>query len=252
MTHAASQSDIEIKHCSSLDEYERCVEIEHLTWGPNLSVPSAIFVVAHHTGGQVLAAFDGTRIVGFTLALAGIRDSGNFLHSHMTAVLPDYRDRGIGRALKLFQREDAIARGIRLIEWTFDPLEIKNAYLNLNRLGAIARRLIPNAYGVTNSEIHGSIPTDRLVAEWWIESERVRSAIEGNSPAATGTIERVTLPSNIAEIRANDPPSAERVQAAVRGQLVNAFSRGYAAVGIEGRGVRTDFILRRVDEVRDL
>jgi predicted GNAT superfamily acetyltransferase len=249
MTNAAAQSDIEVKHCSSLDEYDRCVEVEHLTWGESLAVPSAIFVVAHHTGGQVLAAFDGPKIVGFTLALAGIREGNAFLHSHMTAVLPDYQNRGIGRALKLSQRQDALDRGIGLIEWTFDPLEIKNAYFNLNRLGAVARRLIPNAYGVTKSPLHGGIPTDRLVAEWWLESERVRSAISGTSSVVKGAIERVTLPSNIAEIRSNDPASAERIQTGARGQLQLAFSRGHAAIGIEARGVRTDYILRPVNEV---
>lgn len=243
---------IEVKHCSTLDEYERCVEIEHVTWGAPLSVPSAIFVVAHHTGGQVLGAFDGNKIVGFTLALAGFRGKLIFLHSHMTAVLPEYRNRGIGQALKLFQREDALARGIGLIEWTFDPLEIKNAYLNLNRLGAIARRLIPNAYGVTNSAIHGTIPTDRLVAEWWIDSERVRSvmAVDSSRPLAAG--ERVTLPSGIAEIRTKDPASAVRVQTDVRTQLVNAFSRGYAAIGIESRGATADYILQPIEEVAGL
>lgn len=252
MPDSAAKSKIEIKHCSTLAEYDRCVEIENLTWGSSLAVPSAIFVVAHHTGGQVLGAFDGRTIVGFTLALAGVRKGITFLHSHMTAVLPDYQNRGIGRALKLFQREDALARGINLVEWTFDPLEIKNAHLNLNRLGAVARRLIPNAYGVTHSPLHGGIPTDRLVAEWWLDSERVRSVLSGISSPPKGASERVTLPSNIAEIRATDPASAERVQTAARAQLLQAFSRGFAAIGIEARGVRTDYILKQVDAVGGL
>jgi predicted GNAT superfamily acetyltransferase len=252
MTGSRTISGIEVKHCSTLDEFERCVEIEHVTWGAPLSVPSAIFVVAHHTGGQVLGAFDGDKIVGFTLALAGFRGKLIFLHSHMTAVLPEYRNCGIGRALKLFQREDALARGIGLIEWTFDPLEIKNAYLNLNRLGAIARRLIPNAYGVTNSEIHGTIPTDRLVAEWWIDAERVHSVLALNSSEGPTAGERVTLPSDISEIRAKDPASASRAQTAVRTQMLSAFSRGYAAVGIKSRGATTDYILRPVGKIAGL
>jgi predicted GNAT superfamily acetyltransferase len=249
MNKSAEKSGIELKHGSSLDEYERCVEIEHKVWGPTLSVPSAVFVVAHHTGGQVILACDGATIVGFTLALAGIREGKPFLHSHMTAVLPDYRDRGLGRSLKLFQREEALSRGIDVIEWTFDPLEIKNAHLNLNRLGAVARRLIPNAYGVTHSAIHGDIPTDRLVAEWWIGSERVRSAIAGEVRVTQGPAERVSLPTNIADIRASDPASAERVQTAMRGQFLQAFSRRYAAVGIESHGVRTDYVLRPLSEL---
>ena len=106
-------------------------------------VPMPLFVVAAETGGQVLGAFAEDRMVGFTLALAGLHGKAPFLHSHMTAVLDGWRDRGIGRSLKLFQRNDALARGIDLIEWTFDPLQIKNAYFNLVRLGAIARRFVP-------------------------------------------------------------------------------------------------------------
>ena len=97
----------------------------------------------------------------------------------MTAVLETYRDRGIGRRLKLLQRDDAMKRGIFLVEWTFDPLEMKNAYLNFMRLGAIARRYLPNCYGVTTSPLHGGMPTDRLIAEWWLDSPRVQTLLEG-------------------------------------------------------------------------
>ena len=121
----ATPSDIEIRHCESLAEYDECVKLELLTWGEHITVPSAIFVVAHHTGGQILGAFDGKRMIGFTLALAGTRGGKPFLHSHMTAVLPEYQNRGIARRLKLFQREDALKNGVPLVEWTFDPLELK-------------------------------------------------------------------------------------------------------------------------------
>ena len=96
-----------------------------------------------------------------------------YLHSHMLGVKSEYRNTGLGRRLKLFQREDAIAHGYDLMEWTFDPLEIKNAYFNLERLGAIARRYNINQYGITTSPLQGFLPTDRLVAEWWLKSERV-------------------------------------------------------------------------------
>src|SRR6201999_4339960 len=88
-------------------------------------------------------------------------------------VRKEHRNSGLGRRLKLLQREDALARGIELIEWTFDPLEIKNAYLNIERLGAIARRYNINQYGITSSPLQGFLPTDRLVAEWWLKSKRV-------------------------------------------------------------------------------
>ena len=122
-------------------------------------------------------------MVGFTLALAGVHEGRPFLHSHMTAVLESFRDRGVGRKLKLFQRDDALARGFQLVEWTFDPLELKNAHFNFMRLGAIARRFIPNCYGVTESPLHAGMPTDRLVAEWWLDSPRVNSLLSAAAPA---------------------------------------------------------------------
>ena len=100
----------------------------------------------------------------------------------MTAVLSSLRDRRVGRQLKLFQREDALRRGIRLIEWTFDPLETKNAHFNINRLGAISRRYIPNFYGITSSPLHRGMPTDRLLVEWHLDSKRVIAAINDLTP----------------------------------------------------------------------
>ena len=115
-------------------------------------------------GGQVLGAFDSTgRMVGFTLALAGFHDGKPFLHSHMAAVLPELQNQKIGRMLKLAQREEALSRGIRLIEWTFDPLELRNAHFNIVRLGAVMERFIPNCYGVTKAPC---MQVCRRIA-WW-------------------------------------------------------------------------------------
>jgi len=127
-----------VRKCESLEEFHRCVELQREIWKEaELEVePATIFVVAAHSGGQVLGAFDGGRMVGYTLALVGLRERVPYLHSHMTGVKSEYRDRGVGRMLKLFQRDEALGRGIRLIQWTFDPLELRNAHFNLNRLGA--------------------------------------------------------------------------------------------------------------------
>jgi predicted GNAT superfamily acetyltransferase len=268
MTPGPSPSDIEIRHCNTLEEFEECVRLEHITWGPELAEPTGMFVVARHTGGQVFAAYDGTKMVGFTLALVGTRAGRIFLHSHQTAVLPEYRDRGIGRSLKLFQRDDALRRGINLVEWTFDPLELKNAYFNFVRLGAVARRLIPNCYGITLSPLHSGIPTDRLVAEWWLDSARVKAILEGESSMANpignvvsnltsnliskGLTERIPLPSNIGDIKSQDPEAAIRIQAGLRGQLQKAFAKGQVATSIETRTVRTDYILEPHNQISGL
>ena len=236
-------AEIEIRHCRSLAEYDECVRLERSTWGEDITVPAAIFVVAHHSGGQVLGALEGGKIIGFTLALAGLRGTQRFLHSHMTAVLPAYQNRGVGRRLKLFQRQDALKRGIPLVEWTFDPLELKNAHFNLVRLGAVARRYIPDCYGVTNSPVHAGLPTDRLVAEWWLDSERVRGILADNPAPAKGPLERISIPSGVTETKMNDRAAGLRIQSAVRSQFEQLFSKGYVASGVENRGDSTDYLL---------
>jgi predicted GNAT superfamily acetyltransferase len=234
---------IEVRHCSSIAEYEECVRIEHITWGEDISVPSAIFVVAHHTGGQVLGAFEEGKMIGFTLAIAGARHGKAFLHSHMTAVLPEYRGRGVGRRLKLFQRQDALERGIDVIEWTFDPLRFRNAHFNLARLGAIARRYIPDCYGVTASPLHLGLPTDRLVAEWWLSSQRVKSVLAENPLPAQGRVARISLPSILDQTQAHDRDAALRVQAEAREQFTKYFGEGYVAAAVESSGRAMNYLL---------
>ena len=111
-------SDISIRKCTVLDDFRRCVAIQKSVWGESdLEVePYVTFVVANQTGGQVIGAFDGETMVGFTLAMAAFRGNTRYLHSHMTGVLPSHRDRRIGRMLKLFQRDEALARDIRLVK----------------------------------------------------------------------------------------------------------------------------------------
>jgi predicted GNAT superfamily acetyltransferase len=245
---------VEIRHCTTLTEFEDCLRLEHEVWGwgDDITVPVPLFVVAHHTGGQVLGAFDGTKMVGFTLALSGARGGQTFLHSHMTAVLPEYRDGGVGRRLKLFQRDDAIRHGIGLIEWTFDPLELKNAHFNLVRLGAIVRRYIPNCYGITNSPLHAGLPTDRLVAEWWLDSPRVKAMVEANPLLEHGEPQRFSLPAGVAEIKMADPSTAARIQAGLRDYFLRAFGNGQAVTSIERRGEQIDYIFRAAGQIAGL
>src|ERR1700687_1896452 len=209
---AETSNGVLVRHCREIEEFEACVRLEREVWkSADIDVvPIPLFVVASETGGQVLGAFHENHLVGFTMAIAGWRNRRPLLHSHMTAVSGTHRDRGVGRQLKLYQREDALARGINLIEWTFDPLVTKNAYFNFMRLGAIARRYLPNAYGITTSPLHASLPTDRLVAEWHLRSGRVRRVLTGKqvSALASKRAVRVTIPSNLEAVRRDEaaPP----------------------------------------------
>src|SRR5262249_36861865 len=153
-----------------VDEFNKCVDLQKEVWNfADLDViPLRMFVVADKIGGQVIGTFDGDELVGFALSIPGSRNGHPYLHSHMLAVRESLRNAGLGRRMKLAQRDDALTRGYELIEWTFDPLEIKNAYLNIEKLGAIVRRYTINQYGYSSSPLQGGLPTDRLIAEWWL------------------------------------------------------------------------------------
>jgi predicted GNAT superfamily acetyltransferase len=241
---------IVVRKCAGMDDFARCVDLQREIWGEeDLEVePATLFVVASETGGQVLGAFDGSRMVGFTLAIVGFRNEQVFLHSHMTGVLADYRDRGVGRALKLFQREDALGRGISMIGWTFDPLEARNAHFNLNRLGAISRRYLPNLYGVTTSPLHWGLPTDRLWVEWHLDSKRVAKAAASSddsvlAPQKSESAVSVVIPSGMEGWKKADGVRAVREQKKIRDEFLSWFARGYAAVGAQATDKGVEYLL---------
>jgi len=242
-----TRNGILIRHCHGIEEFEACVRLEREVWkSADIDVvPIPLFVVASETGGQVLGAFCADRLIGFTMTIAGWRNRKPFLHSHMTAVSGDHRDRGIGRQLKLFQRADALARGISLIEWTFDPLITKNAYFNFVRLGAIARRYVPNAYGITTSPLHGALPTDRLVAEWHLRSPRVLRVLAGKHSASTlgKKAVRISIPADLESLRSSNPAKATQVQAEIRAQFTHWLAKKYAATAVARTPSGTHYVL---------
>lgn len=233
--------------CTTLDQLEECVRIQRDVWNFTDAelVPADVFVVAQKTGGQVIGAFDGERQIGFTMAFMAAHGEQLYLHSHFAAVLADYQGSGVGRLLKLAQREDALRRGIKLIEWTFDPLALMNAHFNLNRLGAIIRHYVPNVYGVTSSPLHGNIPTDRFVAEWWLESPRVVALSENRKAAAESIDATVTLPRNITELMRSGSGEAARIQDRIRREFQEYFGAGYTVVGFEFEGSLAKYLLTR-------
>jgi predicted GNAT superfamily acetyltransferase len=232
---AGSQAVIEIRQLFHLPEFEEVLRLQQAIWGfADIELlPLRFLVVVSKVGGHVFGAYDGDMMVGFCFAIPGIKPGGRpYLHSHMLGVLPAYRDAAIGRRLKLEQREEALSRGIELIEWTFDPLELKNAFFNIERLGAIVRRYHENQYGITFSPLHGGLPTDRCYAEWWIASERVTSILaeEGVGRGSGGPPQQViSYPADIARIRAEDPRRARQIQKENGEKFRRAFKEGLAA-----------------------
>jgi len=226
-----------IRKCQGLDELRSCVALQKEVWKFSDAdlVPLRMFVVAEKIGGQVIGAFSGNEMAGFALSVPGARGGHSYLHSHMLAVRKQHQNAGLGRRIKLFQRDEALARGFELIEWTFDPLEIKNAYLNIEKLGAIARRYSVNQYGLSSSPLQGGLPTDRLVAEWWLKSRRVESLLKEGKKPHVETLATISVPAQIYQWKAA-PASrsqAKEVQDRNREQFVKAFADGLAVVGYE-------------------
>jgi predicted GNAT superfamily acetyltransferase len=221
---------IEVRPLTELAEFREAVRIQRIIWGfEDLELlPVRLFVVAEKVGGQVLGAFDGGHLIGFCLAIPGIRDGKIYLHSHMLGVLKEYRDAGAGRLLKFAQREEALARGIDLIEWTFDPLDLKNAYFNIERLGVIVRRFVANQYGITTSHLQAGLPTDRCIAEWHLTRERETAAA-----VVSKVVARISIPADIAALKESDLASAREIQRRVAAEFLEHFSRNLAVTGFE-------------------
>jgi predicted GNAT superfamily acetyltransferase len=226
-----------LRSCHSIEEFHACVALQKEVWNFTDAelVPLRMFVVADKVGGQVMGAFDGNVMVGFALSVPGTRTGHVYLHSHMLAVRKDHRNSGLGRRLKLLQREEALTRGIELIEWTFDPLEIKNAYLNLERLGAVARRYNINQYGITSSPLQGGLPSDRLIAEWWLKSKRVETLLATGKNPAFVCESSIEVPAQVYAWKAAPETrgKAQQVQERNREEFLRAFSHRLAVLGYE-------------------
>jgi predicted GNAT superfamily acetyltransferase len=182
---------IVIRPLADLRERQECVRLQEATWGQGFAdqVPPSILMIAQETGGVASGAFDGDRLVGFVFGISGLRDGRKVHWSDMLAVLPGYRDHGLGFRLKLHQRDVLLALGVEQVLWTFDPLVSRNAYLNLRRLGAISHTYKRDLYGRSGSPVHEGIGTDRLLAEWWIAGDRVRDRLEDRAGVEGGAAE---------------------------------------------------------------
>jgi predicted GNAT superfamily acetyltransferase len=244
---------ITIRKCESIEEFNACVALQKEVW--NFAdidlIPLRMFVVSQKIGGQIIGAFSGGELVGFAFSIPGSRAGHAYLHSHMLAVRNTFRNHGLGRRLKLAQRDDALQRGFELLEWTFDPLEIKNAHLNLARLGAIARRYSINHYGYSSSPLQGGLPTDRLVAEWWLKSKRVVNLLDHGRSPEIRVEKRIEVPAQIYAWKASDAdrPRAAEIQKKNREQFRAAFAQGLIALGYERDSQENGaFLLGRWDE----
>ena len=232
-----TEKNIIIRQCTKLEEFHACVALQKEVWKFSDAdlVPVRLYVVANKIGGQIIGSFDGDVLVGFVLSIPGSRDGHSYLHSQMLAVRESYRNYGLGQRMKLAQREEALQRGFKLMEWTFDPLEIKNAYFNIEKLGAITRRYSVNQYGNSSSPLQGGLPTDRLVAEWWLASDRVKNLLQSGTKTPVKIEKTISVPAQIYAWKAEEKKRGQalNVQQANREQFLNSFSKGLVVLGYE-------------------
>lgn len=282
-------STISIRPLKTWDEYRAAEELQRTVWQmPDWrdSVPANLMVTVNKNGGLVLGAFEaGGRLVGLAFSFIGMekREGRRQLKhcSHMLAVLPEYQSQRIGLRLKLRQREETLAQGLDLITWTYDPLQARNANLNLMHLGAIARRYVPNAYGEMTDGLNAGLASDRFEVEWWLNAPRVRTCVAGQplclewdallksgaqeifrvSMDARGwphiehadepRAERLLLeiPASISAVKAASLDLAREWRARTREHFQRAFAAGYAAVGfvfaVQDGHTRAAYVLSR-------
>lgn len=218
-----------IRPCQSLEELAACVRIQKEIWGyaEDELYPLRLFVNLGKIGGHVLGAFTPEGgLVGFVASLPAWHGRERYYHSLSLGVRREHENRGLGKALKLAQRRAALRAGVQLIEWTFDPLRAKNAFLNIVRLGAVARRYHPDYYGAVESHFQRGLPSDRLVGEWWLKSPRARRALRGKPPRSQRkkSAAEVWIPGDIDSLLRSRPAEARAAQAAVREQLLKHFA----------------------------
>jgi predicted GNAT superfamily acetyltransferase len=230
-----------IRECTTIEEFDGCVSLQREAFGlPDLELsPRRHLIVSRQAGGWTLGAFVAERMVGFVHHLAAVRANEIFGYSHMMAVAKDYQNKGVGARLKWAQRERALSEGRKLIKWTWDPMQARNAHFNLNRLGAVVETYAENFYGIDYSADASltdriGLPSDRLFATWHIDSERVSALARGSGvPFAHEPAASVAIPSQWHALVKSDPKRALDEQSRVRAEFENAFAQGLVCAGFE-------------------
>lgn len=235
---AASAAGVTIRELTGVTDQAQAIDLLSAIWKRtpgNPPVPPELLRALSKAGNYIGGAFAGDRLVG--AAIAFHTDPGRHaLYSHIAGISPEHVGRSVGFALKLHQRAWALARGIDVIEWTFDPLVARNAHFNLTKLGALPREYLSNFYGAMADGLNSDDETDRLLIAWQLSDPRVALRAGGKSPtpieAQPGDV-RVTVPADIERIRREDPADAQRWRLLVRGQLTELLDAGGRIIGFD-------------------
>ncbi len=253
MIRPRAEADLQFRHVDTREGFRQVEEVQVEAWGMTTEhpVPSALQRALEDNGGLILGAFDGDRLAGFSLGFLG-REHGRLFHySHMTAVRPRYRSHRLGFRLKLYQREEVLRQGLKEVRWTFDPLQSKNATLNVRRLGARPETYHVHYYGEMGSEVNRGLATDRLKVRWELTSPGVVARVEGRYPsleqdrarwrASEPTVRSEPHPSGVRVPTDVTPPSGAQVTVEIPHDLATVRDREPAAVPRWREATRTAF-----------
>lgn len=254
------EKDIKYQVITDISEITETLALQKTVWGDSAAASLPEMVAAIHNGGAIIGAFLDKRMIGFCYGFAGYNGSETYLCSHMLGIDPNYRDFGLGRELKWRQRDWALRYGYKKMVWTYDPLEARNAYLNLCKLGAYTKTYIQSYYGKMEDQLNKGLPSDRFFVEWDLDSDRVKNAAAGlsiesekwrNFPRASEWVLQgefpkpgvlndirdvpgylVPVPKSIQVIKAEDMELARKWRHSHRNQMIRLFASGYMAVGL--------------------
>ena len=230
---------LEIRECTTLEELSECLSLQREVFDlPEVELsPVRHFVVTKNAGGFTLGAYDGGRLAGYVLSVPAFMRGERAFYSHMTGVRKEYQSTGVGRQLKWAQRERALAEGVKYIKWTFEPVKARNGYFNLEKLGAIVSEYQRNFYGTDYAVLPESgkqigLQSDRLFAEWHLESEKVRTLADGGHWFETRIPEvEIEIVNDWNSLVESDPQAGLDLQLRVREQFEAAIARGLVAGG---------------------
>lgn len=273
------QPEFEYRMMTTVPEMSEIEELQRLVWGDSNIVPVAQLMAAIHNGGVVIAACHEGKPIGFCYGFAGFKQGKAHLCSHMLGILPAYRDWGIGRQLKLRQREWALENGYDKMTWTYDPLEARNAFLNLCKLGGVVKTYMESYYGDMVDGINQGLPSDRFLLEWNLRSERATRGVNGVRPLEDGwsvfprlldwelvaglphPVVReglklgvysgilLCVPANIHGLKQEQLSIAMEWRLAFRTLCKEAFEHGYVAIGLlKGEEPVHAYVLKQIGE----
>jgi predicted GNAT superfamily acetyltransferase len=242
---------INLRECTTVEELGDCVQLQRDVFAlPEIEIsPVRHFIVTKNAGGFTLGTFVDDELVGFVLSVPAFLRGEKAFYSHMTAVKKEFQSYGIGAKLKWAQREKALEKNVRYIKWTFQPVQARNAFFNLEKLGAIVRHYEPNFYGTdysTSHEIDGNLglDSDRLFAEWHLESEKVKALANGETYQETDEIvQKIGIPNNWNEIAEADTVKAIAEQNRIKTEFQNAFAKGLIVKGFERSETAPKYLL---------